>query len=240
MRKLNGYRPSHRNRWMFIEQGILSSQELCYLEYCVDIMDFDPDHDSYGKFKIDFENSIKTFRKSENSVRNWHNKLLRIGLIRKTDKKGEYQPACFTRYISPGPRWKGDAMIYAKQEMNQTFEAILQNIGIKLQNIGEKAQPVGEVNDDFASKSDVKALSSSKVESNVIPIKKVVIKQEVRSEEEYQKMYQNDPDGLTPDDMRWVDENVKEVLEISKENEQSVVDLYFDGNWDKYKNNLIL
>ena len=116
---------------------------------------------------------------------------------------------------------------------------ILQNFGLKLQTIGDKVQLVGEINNDLASKVPVKALSSSKDESNVNQIKKVLIKQEIRTDKEYQRMYQDDPDGLTLDDMRWIDTNVSEVLEVTEENEQDVVNLYFGGDWSKYRMNLI-
>lgn len=240
MKRLNGYRPSHRNRWLFITQGILSLQELSYWDYCIDTMDFDPDHETYGAFRFDLSETVRKLRKSKNTIRNWHNKLLLLGCIQATNEKGMYKLPNPTRYISPGPRWKGEAMTYAKQEMNQSFEEIVHSIGIKPQTIGEIVQPVGELSNDLASEALPKALSSSKVNSHVNQVKKVVIKQEVRTEEEYRQMYQDNSEGLTPDDMRWVDENIKEVIEVTEESEQGVVDLYFDGNWSKYQNSLTI
>lgn len=240
MKKLNGYRPSHKNRWQFIEHGILSLQELSYLDYCADTMDFDPDHESHGRFRTDFDTAKIIFRcKSETTVRNWHNRLLDVGFIRKTTVRGEYELACFKRYIASG-KWGGQPGKYAELEKNQPIAIILQNFGIETQRIAEKLQPVGEIISDSASNNDVKALGSSKDDSNVNEVRKVLIRQDVRTDEEYQQMYQNNPEGLAPDDMRWVDENVKEILEVTKENEQGVVDLYFEGNWGKYQNNLII
>ncbi|MBI4080439.1 MAG: hypothetical protein HY430_01560 [Candidatus Levybacteria bacterium] len=240
MRKLNGYRPSHRNKWHFITNDTLSLSELSYWDYCIDVMDFDPDHDTYGMFRFDLAEVIKTFRKGKSTVRNWHNKLLLLGCIQATNRKGVYRLPNATRYISEGPRWKGEAMTFARQEMNQSFEEIVQSTGVKIQSIGQNVQPVGKQIVDSASKIPVKALSSSKDESNLNHVRKVLIKQEVHSENEYQQMYQENPDGLTPDDMRWVDENVIETLEVDAENEESIVDLYFDGDWQKYRNNLTL
>lgn len=240
MKKLNGYRASHRNKWVLIRSGILSLQELALLDFYADIFDFDYNHESYGTFKTDFDAMRVIFQcKSENTVRNWHNKLLSLGFLKKSDTKGEYKLSCFTRYITPG-FWKGEAAKYAEQEKDQSVEIILQSFGVKPQPVGEKVQSVGKIISNSASKEDSKALSSSKDDSNVSLVKKVLIKQEVRTEDEYQRMYQDDPDGLTPDDMLWVDENLKEILEVTEESEQGVVNLYFDGNWSKYQNSLII
>ena len=76
--------------------------------------------------------------------------------------------------------------------------------------------------------------------SNVYP-RKVIIKQEIRSKEEYQKIYETgDFRSLTTEDMRCINENVNEKIEIENEDmEQDIVKIYFDGNWNKYKSCLI-
>lgn len=239
MRKLNGHRPTHRNKWLFIKHGILTIQELSLLEFYADLQDFDQGHENHGKFITDFNEMETIFLKSDSSIRNWHNRLLSLGFIKPTSTRGKYQLVCFERYITPGV-WGGQAGKYAELEKDQPVERVLQYFGIKVQEVGEIVQPVGKISVDSASNNDAKALSSSKDDSNVSLARKVLIKQEVRTEDKYQRMYQDNPDGLTPDDMRWVDENLKEILEITEENEQGVVDLYFDGNWSKYQNSLII
>lgn len=239
MKKLNGYRPSHRNRWMLVENKILSLQELSLLEFYIDLMDFDKKHDGYGKFEVDFKEMMLVFNcKSSNTIRNWHNTLLKLGFIKKTQKHNIYALSTPERNINPGA-WGGKASEFAQREKDQPIAVILQNIGIELQAIEEKVQPVVKKGDDLALKGEVKALGSSKDESKDNQVKQVLIKQEARTEEEYQKMYQENPDGLIPEDMRWVDENVTETLEFTSENEKEIVEIYFGGDWGKYQMYLI-
>jgi len=239
MKKLNGYRASHRNKWRLIQHGILNIQELSLLEFYVDITDFDKEHETFGRFSTNFPEIAKIFNcKSDNTVRNWHKKLINSGFIKPTHATREYEFVCFLRYIPPG-FWGGEAAQYASREKDKPVAKILQIIGVKLQNIGQKVQPVGEKKNKTTLNTTLKALGSFKDDSNVIPVKKVLIKQEVRSEEEYQRIYEENPNLPIPDDMRWIDENVTETIEVSKENEAEIVDIYFDGDWNKYQNNLI-
>ena len=83
------------------------------------------------------------------------------------------------------------------------------------------------------------SIVSYKDQYSLVYPKKLLIKQEVRTEEEYQQMYQENPNFPIPEDMRWIDENLKEVIEVSAENEKQVVDLYFDGDWQRYQRSLI-
>jgi DNA-binding Lrp family transcriptional regulator len=243
-KKLNGYRASHRNKWLFIKYGVLSVQELSLQEFYADIFDFDPQHRTVGQFPVNFDEVAQVFSCSPNTVRNWHNKLLRLGFIKKTGGKNLYQLSCYSRYITPSVRFEGKAAVYAKQETNQSIEIILQNFEIDSQLVGEKVQTIGKKVKELGSESPSIAISSFKVESSnkdsLRIIKKVIIKQDLRTEEEYQKMYQDNPEGLEPEDMKWVDENVKEEIAVTESNEKEIVDMYFDGDWEKYRKNLVV
>lgn len=209
---LNGYRCSHKNKWLFIKYGILSIQELALLEFYADIVDFDKNHTDFGLLKVDFK-SIKTIFKckSENTVRNWHNRLIELGFIISTNQRNILKLTCCERYISPGI-WKGKASDYAKSEKNQPIEIILQNFGIDLQSIEKRLQPVVNIKDKNLKKQSSIAIVSSKDDSSIFP-KKVIIKQDLRNKEEYQKIYkEGDFISLIPDDMKWIDENVFEEL----------------------------
>ena len=240
MKKLNGYRVSHRNKWLFIQNGMLSIQELSLLEFYADIFDFDKKHQSFGQFPVNFDEIAKIFRcSSSNTVRNWHGKLLKLGFVKKTGAKNTYQLSCFLRYISPGV-WDGKAAEYAEAEKDQSIATILQNFGIDLQQVEEKVQIIEKESQELGTKLPPRALGSFKGESGIIKRKKVMIKQEFRTEEEYQKMYRDNPESLTPEDMKWVDENVKEEIEVTESNEKKIVDMYFDGDWEKYRKNLVV
>lgn len=241
-RKLNGYRPTHKNKWLFTQHGILTIQELALLEFYADIIDFDRKHHKFGLFEADFNEMALIFGcKSPNTIRNWHNKLLKIGFIKKTEQKGVFQLSCYLRYINPG-RWEGKASDYAKEEKDQPIGVILQSFGINLQPGEEKLQPVVKNNSNLASESGSIAIVSSKDESkdNHQEKVKVLIKQHVRNDEEYERIYrESDFQGLTPEDMRWVDENITEVVDVPKANESEIVSVYFNGDYEAYKRNLI-
>lgn len=244
MKKLNGYRPTHKNKWLFIQHGILSVQELTLLEFYADIMDFDKTHDIFGTFKPDFEEISLIFNcKSQNTVRNWHNKLLGVGFVSKTNKKGWYTLSCFERYITTG-KWGGKATYYEKLEKDQPIAIILQNFDIDLQNIEEKFQPIANQSQEkvetTGNSNSIALGSSMKDEYRYFPKRTVLIRQEVRPDEEYHKIHQENPEGLTPEDMKWVDENLKEKIVIENdEMEKNIVEVFFNGDWDEYKRHLI-
>lgn len=133
MKKLNGYRASHRNKWLLIKHKILTLQELSLLEFYVDIMDFDCRHEKFSEFEVDFKEIKEIFNcKSPTTIRNWHSKLLLLGFISKTEKRGFYKISCPKRYISPG-KWQGEASFYSRAEKGLAIENILSNFGINLQ-----------------------------------------------------------------------------------------------------------
>lgn len=158
----------------------MSIQELALLEFYADIFDFDKNHQSFGFFAADFEEIAMLFDcKSTNTVRNWHNKLLKLGFIKKMGLKNVYELTCYLRYINPG-HWGGKANEYTNAEKDQSIKIILQSFGIDLHSIGGKLQ-YNEVNDaTSATKSQVIAISSSKDE-----YRDSFQSKRARSEEEY-------------------------------------------------------
>ena len=47
----NAYRPSHRNRFLLIEKGVLTKEEFLVFELCIDQMGFDPRNEKHKKVK---------------------------------------------------------------------------------------------------------------------------------------------------------------------------------------------
>lgn len=95
--------------------------------------------------------------------------------------------------------------------------------------ISEKSQPTD--NSPFNA--------SFKSEFNVYP-RRIVIRQRVKRDEEYQQLSISAGfTKLTPEDMRWIDENVTEELTIENEEmEKQMVETYFNGDWKEYRKNL--
>lgn len=238
--KFNGYRPTHRNKWLFLQHGILNVQELAFLEFCADLVDFDKNHENYGMFEVDIVVMTKIFCKSENTIRGWFKKLLKAGFISKTEKQRYYRMSCHERYINSA-RWGGRASEYARKEKDQPVGIILQNFGIDLQNIEQEAQSVEKNSIKSDSETEARALISSKVDSGVDQRKILVIKQIPRTDQEYEQIQAEENfQILSKEDMRWIDENVSEEIDVTdQETEKNCVDAFFNGNWEEYKRYLI-
>lgn len=238
--KLNGYRPTHRNKWLFLKHEILNVQELAFLEFCADFVDFDKNHEDYGLFEIDFVDVSKIFCCSKNTVRNWLKKLLDIGFIKKSEKRSHFRMSCHERYINPG-HWGGRASEYAKKEKDQPVGIILQNFDIDSQTIEQKTQSVEENPVKSASEQEARTLNSSKDDSMVNQRKIVVIKQPPRTDDEYERIHAKKNFRDFPiKDMRWIDENVTEEIDVTNPDiEKDCIEVFFNGNWDEYRRYLI-
>jgi len=203
MKKLNGYRLTHRNKWRLIENKILILQELALLEYYADIFDFDKKHEKYGLFEEDFTQTPIIFKCSTGTVRNWHRKLLSLGFINKTSKKHIYSLSCSDRYISAG-KWGGKANHYQEIEKDQPVEIILQSFDINIQTVKEKLQY------DLKTSSN-KIVNKPKTDSIAIGSSKDEIRL-LRSDDEYRKIREEAGyKMLTEEDMKWIDTHVKEI-----------------------------
>lgn len=238
--KLNGYRVTHRNRWLLLQTRILTSQEFLLLEYYLDSMDFDYKHDNYGQFIAYPEVVAEYFNKGIETVNDWRDGLLNKSFIEVVDKKREvYRIKSPERY---GVSFGSKASQFAKSEkLSPTVDNILQNICFN----PEKAKIIPKKVKSLALNTPSKALGSSKGELSSFPIgskKVVLIQQDVRTDSEYQKIYEEGHyESLTPDDMKWIDQNVSEKITIESEpQEKDIVDVFFDGNWDEYQKHLII
>src|SRR3990167_11412807 len=138
MKKLNGYRPTHRNKWVLIREKILTLQELALWEFYADIVDFDKKHEKFGLFEVDFVDIASLFNCSSNTIRNWHNKLVLLQLIKRA-RKGFYELVSVERFINPS-KWNGKAHEFTEKEKDQPIEIILQSFGLDFQTVKEKIQ----------------------------------------------------------------------------------------------------
>lgn len=85
--KLKGYRVSHRNKWLVLQQDVLTIQELMLLEFYIDISDFDSRHAKFGVFEVFLDEISEVFGKSQDSIRIWHKGLLSKKFIAPYDIK---------------------------------------------------------------------------------------------------------------------------------------------------------
>lgn len=242
--KLNGYRASHRNRWLLLKHNVVDEKAFLLFEYYLDSMDWDPDHEKHGTFEVYLEDIAPFFNKTVDTVRAWHNGLLEKGFIQLVDKRRSvYRIKSPGRYAIDG-RSGGKASKYGKDEKsNPTLDFFLNNVCFSPEKV--KINPLKRTS---TISNEEKALGSSKHEFEVTsnnqsigisPIgskKYVVIRQEIRSDEEYQKMYEkNGCQGFSPQEMKLADEITEERIEIeNEEQEKETVRIYFNDDWNKY------
>lgn len=194
--KINGYRPSFRNRWLLLQEGFIDSQTLLFWEYCLDQMAYDRSNSGYGTAVIEFDEVMSVFRvKSLTTVRTWYNNLIRLGLVTVVHKQRRIlQISHHQRYIYGG---NGDAVSYESAERNQPVDVIAQSIGLINQSIDQNTA------NSLKSTTPKAALGSSTV--SLFPISK----QEVRTMAEYQLIHDNgDYLYLQPEDMAWIDQHL--------------------------------
>ena len=161
--KLNGYRCTHRNRWLLISSGIVSLQALSLFEFYIDISDFDQNHKNHGTFQVNFPEIAVIFICSQGTIRNWHKELLNLELISPSGQKGIYYLSIPRRYTPPG-FWRGEASYHAKLEKNQTAETILQSMTKSFESTEKYSQPDGRNSNNNLKKRVLIALGSSKDE----------------------------------------------------------------------------
>jgi hypothetical protein len=184
--KFNGYRCTHRNRWLLIGHNTISIQSLVLLEFYIDISDFDHKHTTFGTFKVNFSKIATLFNCSQNTIRNWHNALIDLNLIHSTEEKQIFKLQNPERYIAPGV-WKGQASGYAKEEKNQSVESVLQYMSQDIQLNEKSVQSVVRNNTHYPDNKAIKALGLSKYPSKVV----------------------TSNEGFSDDDREWLDKNIK-------------------------------
>lgn len=199
--KRNGYRPSHRNRWLLLSEKAISKEGLLFWEYCLDQMLYDKRYSGYGTAKIDFDEVMSVFHVSSlTSVRKWWNELIQLGLVKAVDKRSHTLGIVnYDRYISGG---NGNASMYESREHDQSIDVIKQSTGLISQFTVLKNQSTDRNNADLLKNYHNKALSSFKVGLGL------VTKQVARKTGEYQSIFSEGIYSLLlPEDMEWIDKN---------------------------------
>jgi hypothetical protein len=161
--KTNGFRPSHRNKWMLLQKKILDPISLLLFEYYLDQMDFDSKHKGYGCFEVSFQDITKLFGySSTNSIRSRHNKLLKLGMISPTSKKHLFKVHNPERYVASTKKWRGFATDFMQEEKDQAPQKIFQYIGANIQLVEQKVQPIEKNKSNNLNKKSLRHLSSFK------------------------------------------------------------------------------
>ena len=232
--KRNGFRPSHRNRWLLLREGLISREGILFWEYCIDQMLYDKRNRGYGTAEIDFGEVMEVFGvKSLTTVRTWYKELVGLGLVIEIDKgKHILKITNFDRYIAGS---NGRVLEYEADEYNQSIDAIIQSIGFSSQSIDRKNHSTDQKIDNLLEIDNGKALSSFKVDLSLDT------KQKVRTPREYQEIYKNGNYAyMTPDEMEWVDRYQFQGKGLVQQtgvglSDQDIADVFFSGDLSECK-----
>lgn len=164
---MNGYRASHRNRWLLLETKTLTPSELFLFEYIIDSAVFDKSKEEYGIAHIQISHIAEIFQYSaRNSIYTKLSKLETVGLIKKVENGWtKLIITNFPRYLLQNKPQFGTAHIYSKSETNQSIEQRLQSIGIEGQSIDQSTQYTEQSDYQIQTSNNPKALDSFKVNS---------------------------------------------------------------------------
>lgn len=182
-RRLNNtYQQLYRNRHVIAQKLKLSDQEYRLWDFYLATYDWDKNHSQTYECVEASDRDVASFlRWSPSKVCRARKKLTNKGVI-AFKSRSLYKVLLI-------PNKKTDISLLQ-----------LQNASVKQKN-AEMKQRTGETSQSSIVSYKDKYISKGKREDN---------KQEIRSNEEYQRIYEeSDCLGLTPDDMKWIDENIK-------------------------------
>jgi hypothetical protein len=242
-KKLKGYHKHFRGRFLLLRD--LTPEEYVLWDISFSLAaDWDKNHDSYGTFSFTFSEISYFTQCSPSTISRKAKKLFTLGLWKKLDD-GSIEVSGFNvlEHLAILTKELGviDLQTYIADQ--QTSHATKNNQVAKLHDDSSKEIDTFSLQTDANLHTDVtkESLISSK-DGFSVPIKKVIIKNKVKSIEEYQKIYQeNGNQGLTPQDMKDADESIGDIYEeVTPDNEQFIVDVFFNGDWDDYRKNTFI
>ncbi len=182
-KKLNGYQKAPKDRFLLLTNGVLTAEEFVVYELGLAITDWDRDHDDeiYGKFQATNKQIAEICGwKSDSQVSRIKKNLLNKGFF---TKEGEQLKA------KDFEKWQLRKTSAKPHELT----AKIQPTAANMQDEVAKTQTLRNQNDDYS-------LSSYKVNLSL-----------VRTDSEYRELVNSGQFGsMSVDDMRWIDENVKE------------------------------
>jgi hypothetical protein len=83
-------------------------------------------------------------------------------------------------------------------------------------------------------------LITSKDEFNNLATK-VLVLGKVKTEKEYHTIFNSSKfKFLTIEDMRWIDENISEIMTVTAENRQGIIDKYFHGDKNEFNKHIFV
>lgn len=140
----NGFRASHRNRWLMVKEGVLTVPEMVLLDFYIDKMNFSSTSEDVGTFDLDFVELEIYLDRKEKTIRALNKNLLEKGFI-KWINPNKYAVTHWERYIlDKKDKTGGQAFKFQQQEYNLPIESLIQNLGINFQIVGKEHEDIAE------------------------------------------------------------------------------------------------
>lgn len=187
-KKLKGYQKASRDRFLLIAEGILTHEEFVIYELGVALTDWDKTHvETYGTFLASNLQLAQLLHwKSDSTVSRHRQKLIQKG------------------FFIVG----NDGRTLIKDYEKWQLKRLPENTSEKMQASSAKMQPTNAVLHETPAK-----MHESSPQNPDQPLVSFKGNSSFKTKEEYQRIWKEDykssPD-FTPDDMKWIDQNVRE------------------------------
>jgi len=139
----NGFRASHRNRWLFVKEGVLTIDEMVLLDFYIDKMNYSVKSEDAGTFDLDYEELKLFLHRGKSTISALNSSLMEKGFLKKINPN-KFAITCWKRYILETAKGGGQAFHYEVEETNKSVERILQNLGINFQITGKIVNDLSE------------------------------------------------------------------------------------------------
>lgn len=245
-KKLKGWHRHFRGRFLLIKNGVLKEEEYVLWDVSFSLLaDWDSSEshvDIRGSFPHNFAEISYYLNCDPSSVSRRSKKLFELGLWRKRDD-GRIEVCGYSIVDHLTEITKKSQTVNLQDYIaNPHFtNAFLNSPDVKTHDSSAKGfSPQPPQSDAYLHDQQSKdPLVSFKGESNVSLVKMVNIKGKVRTDEEYEKIYEeNGNQGLSIEDMKFIDETLVERRVVDELNEADIVNTFFEGNWEEYKKNI--
>lgn len=203
MNRLNGYDRHFKGRFLLLHRRLLSDSEFVLWDLgfsaLADWDDKNHDPREYGSFNFTQTDIGYLLGWSKTKVSNKVEKLLSLGLWTKRDG----------RFFVNGFGIRDEFAQIAKERKVIDLQEHISNSKL---SVSKKQTQITSMKQQPSKGNGVvpsKTVSKMKQPSSRVPL--VSYKNEfyvVRGDEEYQKMWEENPDGLSIEDMKWIDANL--------------------------------
>lgn len=237
--RLKGWHKHFRGRFLLLK--VLTMQEFVLWDLSFSVLaDWHiPPRNTYGTFTYTNAEIGHLLNCDGSLISRRSKKLFKLNLWNKLED-GSIEVAGFNLNQNVGTLTKElgviDLLTYLANQQVLNVNKHEQIANSQIHNPKENTQSPVQTDVNLHNETSKEPLVSFKNKFNSNAIKKVIIKGKIRTDEEYQKIYaEGNYNGLTPEDMKWIDENVSEVHEVEEDTEKKLVDTFFNGNWEEYR-----